>query len=178
MRKLILISIFGGIAFAAASAAGAQAGPGGPPAGVGTNMGDSGPRPQDIVASQRQQDADYNTLAARGVQVTNQDRASLPRPSGKHGSVTLATAADIKPGAPVRDIKGVPLGTIATLAPGEVAADSDQAVIDTGQSKIGVPLTAFGKDDKGLLISITAEKFNQLVADAHSGSQAQSTQSN
>jgi hypothetical protein len=51
-------------------------------------------------------------------------------------------------------------------------------VIDTGQTKIGVPLIAFGKDDKGLLLSITAEKFNQLVAQAHAGSQAQSTKSN
>jgi hypothetical protein len=30
-----------------------------------------------------------------------------------------------------------------------------------------VPLSAFGKDDKGLLLSITAEKFNQLVAQTH-----------
>jgi hypothetical protein len=122
-------------------------------------------------------DEDYNTLAGRGVKVTNEDRANLPKPSGRHGSVGPATAADIKPGAPVRDVQGVPLGTIAVLAPNEVVADSNQAVIDTGHAKIGVPLIAFGKDDKGLLLSITAEKFNQLVAQAHAGSQAQSTQS-
>jgi hypothetical protein len=37
-------------------------------------------------------------------------------------------------------------------------------VIDTGLVKIGVPTSAFGKDDKGLMLSITAERFNQLVA--------------
>jgi hypothetical protein len=52
-------------------------------------------------------------------------------------------------------------------------ADPTQPVIDTGQVKIGVPLNAFGKDDKGLLLSITAEKFNQLVAQVHSTAQAQ-----
>ena len=165
MRQATLISILGGIALAAASSASGQGVPGGgPPAGAGSTMG-GGPRVQD---------ADYNTLAGRGVKVTNEDRANLPRPSGKHGTVGPATAADIKPGAPVRDVKGVPLGTIAVLAPNQILADSNQAVIDTGQTKIGVPLIAFGKDDKGLLLSITAEKFNQLVAQAHAASQAQS----
>ena len=174
MRKSILISMIGGMTLAIASGASGQALPGGPPAGVGTNMGDSGPRPQDIAASNRQHDEDYNTLAARGVKVTNEDRANLPRPGAKHASVTRATAADIKPGTPVRDVKGVPLGTIAALGPNEVVADPDQGVIDTGQTKIGVPLVAFGKDDKGLLLSITAAQFNQLVAQAHAASQSQS----
>lgn len=179
MRQSTLISMIAGTALAVASGASAQPA-GGPPAGVGTNMGDSGPRPQDIAASNRQHDADYNTLAARGVKVTNEDRVNLPAPGAKHGSVTRATAADIKAGEPVRDVKGVPLGTIAALAPNEVIADSDQAVVDTGQTKIGVPLIAFGKDDKGLLLSITAAQFNQLVAQAqaHVGSQAQSAQPN
>jgi hypothetical protein len=131
-----------------------------------------------MANSNRQVDADYNTVAGRGVKITNQDRANQPKPRGKRGSVGPATAADIKPGEPVRDVKGVPLGTIAVLAPNEVAADASQPVIDTGKAKIGVPLIAFGKDDKGLLLSITAEKFSQLVAQAQAGSQAESTQSN
>jgi|GEM_PF-1481547 hypothetical protein len=179
MRKSILMSMIGGMTLAIANGASGQGAPaGGAPAGVGTNMGDYGPRPQDIAASNRQHDEDYNTLAARGVKVTNEDRANLPKPGGTHGSVTRATAADIKPGMPVRDVKGVPLGTIAALAPNEVVVDSDQVVIDTGQTKISVPLIAFGKDDKGLLLSITADKFKQLVAQAHADSQGQPTQSN
>ena len=162
MQKIILFSIVGGLTLGVASAASAQGTPaGGPPAGAG-NMG--GPRPQDIAASNRQVDSDYNTLAARGVKVTNQSRADSKQ---KHASLVPATAADIKAGAQVRDIKGVPVGTIATLAANEVVADPNQAVIDTGQTKIGVPLSAFGKDDKGLMLSITAAKFNQLVAQVH-----------
>ena len=50
-------------------------------------------------------------------------------------------------------------------------ADPTQPVIDTGQVKVGVPLNAFGKDDQGLLLSITAEKFNELVAQVRAKTQ-------
>jgi hypothetical protein len=99
------------------------------------------------------------------VDVTNKSRTDIKR---KH-AVVPATASDIKPGMLVRDIKGVPVGKIATLGSNEVP-DPNQAVIDTGQTKIGVPLDAFGKDDVGLMLSVTAEKFNQLVAQAHASS--------
>ena len=166
MRRSIVFSIAGGAALLGSSVASAQAGPAvaAPTPGV---------RSQDVAAANRQVDSDYNTLAGRGVQVTNKDRANMPKPQVKHGSVVAATAADIKAGAQVRDIKGVPVGTIATLASNEVAADPNQVVVDTGQTKIGVPLMAFGKDDKGLLLSITAEKFNELVAQAHAKTPAQ-----
>ena len=35
---------------------------------------------------------------------------------------------------------------------------------DTGKSKVKVPAIAFGKDDAGLLLGITAARFNELVA--------------
>jgi len=177
MRTTILFSIAGGVVLATAGGANAQGMPGGAPAAP-TNMG--GPRTQDIAAANREVDSDYNTIAGRGVKVTNQSRADSGTGSRqKHSSAVAATAADITAGAQVRDVKGVPLGTIAVLAANEVVADdAEQAVIDTGQIKIGVPLSAFGKDDKGLLLSITAEKFNQLVAQAHAGSSAQPAQSN
>jgi hypothetical protein len=168
MRKTISFSIPAAVALAMASAASAQMS-GGPPAGVSTG---GGVRSQDVAAANRQLDNDYNTLAGRGVKVTNKDRADS-KAVQKHGSVGQATAADIKAGAQVRDIKGVPVGTIATLASNEVVADPTQAVIDTGGTKIAVPLSAFGKDDKGLLLSITAEKFNQLVAQVHAKAPAQ-----
>lgn len=76
-----------------------------------------------------------------------------------------ATAADIKAGAALRDVNGAAIGTIVSI-------DGDQAVVDTGQTKIGVPLIAFGKDSKGLLLAMTAGQFNQLVAAAHAKAQA------
>jgi hypothetical protein len=162
MRKTIFFWIVGAV-LVPASAANAQAGPPANPGGV---------RPQDVAAQNRQVDSDYNTLAGRGVDVNNADRKG----AAKHRSPVPATAEDIKAGAPVRDVKGVPIGTIASLSSNEIMADPTQPVIDTGQAKIGVPLNAFGKDDKGLLLSITAEKFNQLVAQVHSTAQASEPQ--
>ena len=164
MQNTTFYWIAGGVALAMASAAGAQGGaPSAPTGGV---------RSQDVAAANRQVDNDYNILAGRGVKVSNKDRADS-RTAQKHGSVGPATAADIKAGAQVRDIKGVPVGIIATLASNEVVADPTQAVIDTGQTKIAVPLSAIGKDDKGLMLSITAERFNQLVAQVHANAAAQ-----
>jgi hypothetical protein len=80
-----------------------------------------------------------------------------------------ATAADVKPGASLRDMDGAPVGTIVS--------STDQAVVvDTGETKIGVPLTMFRKDDKGLLLSITGKQFSDAVAKAHARAQAQQAQ--
>jgi len=165
MRKAVLFCVVGGLMLGASSAANAQTSA--PTGDVG-----SGPRSQDVAAANREVDSNYNTLAGRGVDVNNADRKG----AAKHRSPVPATAEDIKAGAPVRDVKGVPIGTIASLSSNEVMADPTQPVIDTGQVKIGVPLNAFGKDDKGLLLSITAEKFNQLVAQVHSTAQASEPQ--
>lgn len=171
----MILSSMGGAALLLASAASAQSAPGGAP--VGANPG-GGPRPQDIAASNRQVDNDYNVLASRGVKVTDKSRDNSGTGSAKkRASMVPASAADIQAGAQVRDIKGVPVGTIATLAPNEVVTDTNQAVIDTGETKIGVPLNAFGKDDQGLLLSITADTFKKLVAQAHGQSEAKPSQS-
>jgi hypothetical protein len=80
-----------------------------------------------------------------------------------------ATAADVKPGASLRDMDGAPVGTIVS--------STDQAVVvDTGQTKIGVPLTMFRKDAKGLLLSISGKQFGDAVAKAHARAQAQQAQ--
>ena len=165
MRKAPLFWIGGAVMLAMSAMADAQApAGGGPPPNVGAA------RPQDIAAANRQVDSDYNTLAGRGVEVNNMDKKGA-----KRRPPVPATAADIKAGAPIRDVKGTSIGVVATLTANEVA-DPDSVVVDTGHGKIGVPLTAFGKDDRGLLLSITAQAFNQLVAQANAGSKG--TQSN
>jgi hypothetical protein len=42
----------------------------------------------------------------------------------------------------------------------------DQLVVDTGATKIGVPLVGFGKDEKGLVLNMTAAKFKEAIAKA------------
>jgi len=163
MRKAVLFSIAAGVMFGASGLAGAQTSP------VGQNLDGTVTDYKNIMAANRDQDASYNTLSARGVKTTDKDRENA---RSKHASAVPATAADIKGGAQVRDVKGVPIGTIAALGTNEVTSDSDQIVIDTGHGKIGVPLAAFGKDDKGLLLSITAQKFNELMAQANAQASA------
>ncbi len=170
MKSKIFHVIGGACALAMASAAGAQmTGPAAPAAPQG------GVRVQDVAAANRQMDNDYNILASRGVKVTNKSRDREPLGKSKRGSPVRAVAEDLKPGAQVRDVKGVVVGTIAAADPG-VVVDPNQAVVETATGKIGVPLEAFGKDDKGLLLGLTADKFNQLVAQARTSNPP--TQSN
>jgi hypothetical protein len=82
-----------------------------------------------------------------------------------NAAAATATAADLKAGAQLRDSKGAPVGTI-------VSASEQTVVIDTGQTKIGVPPSFFSKDDKGPMLTITADQFNQAVAKAHARSEA------
>ncbi len=141
------------IAAAGASMASAQAGPGSAAPLPGT--GDSG----KITSANREGNAEYNHLIGAG---DPKPGKTDDRPV-RHSAAVPATIADIKSGAPLRDVKGTPIGTIDSV-------DADGAVVNTGQTKIKVPLVAFGKDDQGILLGITAARFNELVAKAKGGS--------
>jgi hypothetical protein len=89
--------------------------------------------------------------------MNNLDRG---KPVVTQGAVRKATAADIKAGAPLRDVDGKPIGKIDSV-------DADGVVVDTGQYKVKVPLISFGVDKAGLVLGTTAAKFNDIVAKAH-----------
>jgi hypothetical protein len=110
-----------------------------------------------ITNSNREQNAGYNHV------VSNMDpvKPGEQPKSGLKGKAVPAVAADIRAGSQLRDSKGVPIGMVQSV-------DADGVVVDTGQTKIKVPLVAFGKDDAGLLLGITAAKFSELVAGAKS----------
>ena len=108
-----------------------------------------------ITNSNREQNASYNRVVS-GMDPVKQGEE--PR-KGLKGKAVPAVAADIKAGSQLRDSQGVLIGTVQ-------AVEADGVVVDTGQTKIKVPLMAFGKDDAGLLLGITAAKFNELVAGA------------
>jgi hypothetical protein len=103
------------------------------------------------VSSTRDQQAAYNRL------IGQLDHPELK--TGLKGKQVPATLADLKVGSGLRDVAGVPIGTIA-------AVETDGAIVDTGQTKIKVPTVAFGKDDNGLLLGITAARFAELIAKA------------
>jgi hypothetical protein len=145
-RLFIAAALAGGIA-TTADAQSASGGPAGPAPGSGNATA--------ISRGNQENNADYNRLV--GAADTKNVKGEVKTQA--HHSPVAATAADIKAGAALRDIKGVPIGTI-------VSVDASQAVVDTGKTKIGVPLIAFGKDDQGLMLGMTADKFAELVAKA------------
>jgi hypothetical protein len=158
MRNEIFISMAVGLSLVAGVVNAQVSSQGGAPT---PGAGDS----TRITSENRETNATYNQrMGATDLKSSNgQDRPKTNKP-------VKASLEDIKPGVTLRDVKGVQIGTI-------VSADTNQAIVDTGQTKIGVPLVGFGKDDKGLLINMTADQFNQAIAKAHAASQANATES-
>lgn len=70
--------------------------------------------------------------------------------------VVAATAADMKPGAAVRDSEGVPIGTVDKLVEGGV-------ILLTDGRKVKLAVDSFGKDEQGLLLGITASEFKAII---------------
>lgn len=134
MTRLMLLAGLGAVTLSAAATAQQQG-------GVAPGSTDS----SRVVAVNRDENAGYNKVVG-----------GMSRAASK---AVPATAADIKAGRALRDIKGAPLGTVESI-------DGEEAVVATATAKIKVPLVAFGKDDGGLLLGITAERFAELVAKA------------
>jgi hypothetical protein len=155
-----ILSVVIGVSVAGAGAASAQvSSQGGAPT---PGSGDS----TKITSDNREANATYSQ---RMGSADLKPSSTSDRPK-KHSAIK-ASLADIKAGASLRDLKGVQIGTI-------VSADANQVIVDTGQTKIGVPLIGFGKDDQGLVLNMTADQFKQAIANAHAKSQASASQSN
>ena len=132
-----------GLALGAASAAGAQ-----------TAVTAQTPGTVDPVKATSAQQADragYNSAVGQLSQ-----RAS---PRGIKGAPVPAAAADVVPGRALRDIKGEPIARVD-------AVDAQGVIVATGSTRVRLPLNAFGKDELGLLLGITADKFRALVVNA------------
>lgn len=150
MRIGLLIA---GVGFAslASGTAFAQAAPSMP--------GPIGPDSNAAAAGGRDQTEGFNHV------MNNLDRRQTDAATGKSGAVRKVSAAEITPGAVLRDVNGQPIGKIDSVDPAGV-------VVDTGQLKVRLPLVSFGKDNNGLLIGITAQKFAEVTAKAHAQSAA------
>ena len=64
------------------------------------------------------------------------------------GAVTAATAADLRAGIEVHDPAGALVGTVESV-------DAQGAVVATGNVRAKLPVASFGKNDHGLVISMT-----------------------
>ena len=146
IRKFNLLAL--GVLTASAGGANAQvAGAGGPLPGAGDST--------KITSENRDAQATYNERMGSGdFKSKNADRVE------KKKAPVPASAADIQAGAVLRAVDGPQIGTVESLNAGQV-------VVNTGESKIAVPLIGFGKDDSGLVLNMTAVKFKDAVAKAH-----------
>lgn len=75
------------------------------------------------------------------------------------GAVVVATPADIREGVLVQDMQGGTVGTIESV-------DADGAVVSTGAARAKLPLNSFGKNERGLVISLTKAELEAQVAAA------------
>jgi hypothetical protein len=73
------------------------------------------------------------------------------------GQVTAATAADVKAGVAVFDQKGGEVGKIESVS-------AKGAVVSTGKARAEVPVSSLGKNDKGLVISMTKAELEAASA--------------
>lgn len=96
------------------------------------------------------------------------DRArdeAIAKQRGKSGTVKVmrsgpADASDIKVGLEVHDTKGAVVGKIEEVT-------LSVAVLHADGGKVEVPLDAFGKNAKGLVIGMTKAEFDALVTQAN-----------
>jgi hypothetical protein len=82
-------------------------------------------------------------------------KAAAPAPAASAAPATAAPTV----GAKVYDQQGAEVGTIEKV-------DAANAVVYTGTKRATLPLAAFGKSEKGLLISMTQAQLNAAVAAA------------
>jgi len=124
-----------------------------PPSNEGTQNPYGGPRDSDAGDTSVYLNNERETAKAmRDRAAREAEQANLPRGSA-------AAAGDLAAGSEVRDRKGIVVGTIE-------AVEADGAIVSTGAAKVKVPLDAFGKNKKGLLLGITKAEFDAVVAGA------------
>lgn len=91
----------------------------------------------------------------------NRQVGAKDRKPGRGGKAVPATAADFVVGSPVRDRKGLAIGTIDGV-------EADGIVVTSAAGKVKVPTEAFGKDKGGLLLQISKAEFDAAVVAANS----------
>lgn len=125
-----------GLLMCASSAAVAQQAGGGAPIGS-TDAARS-------TSGQREQNAAYNRLIG--------DQAPV-----KKGKAVPAKVSDVKAGSALRDVTGVPIGSVEAI-------EGEEAVVVTADGKVKIPLVGFGKDKLGLLLGMTAAELKAAMA--------------
>lgn len=88
-------------------------------------------------------------------------------PAASSPSAAASGPAQVTAGAQVVDSKGGAVGTITSV-------NGNVAVVDTGTIKASIPISSFGKSDKGLLLGMTKSELEAAAKSAQGGQAAQS----
>ena len=80
-----------------------------------------------------------------------------PATDAKGAAVTAATEADFKAGVPVFDQQGGVVGKVESVS-------AKGAVVSTGKARAEIPTASFGKNDKGLVMSMTKAELEAAAA--------------
>ena len=88
---------------------------------------------------------------------TTTTKTTEPATDAKGAAVTAATEADFKAGVPVFDQKGGVVGKVESVS-------AKGAVVSTGKARAEIPTASFGKNDKGLVMSMTKAELEAAAA--------------
>jgi hypothetical protein len=144
MPRLLTLAAAAGLACMAAAAA----------AQMGTRPPVEGPHDTTAVTPTK----DVTSAGTFDNQANQMANAMRSHAAARHGTAP-ASASDIVVGSQVSDSRGRPVGAISRI-------ELDGAVVTTAGGAVRVPLDAFGRNEKGLVIAITKSQFDALVAKA------------
>ena len=115
-----------------------------PPTSTTTTTTETQPATTDTAPTTSQ----TTTTQTQPATTTDPATTTTQTTTTKTGQVTLATEADIKSGVSVYDEKGGLVGKVESVSP-------KGAIVDTGDAKAEIALSSFGKNDQGLVVSVT-----------------------
>jgi hypothetical protein len=139
-----LFLLSGGSAFAQVGGAGVS----------GAYARPQGLEPHDTASEPSDRDRTIN-----GVFNNSVDKSAAAARANSNYAVP-ARPSDLVAGAAVNDLRGQSLGSIE-------AVQSDGVVIFNGTARIKIPLDAFGRNRKGLMLDLTRKQFDQMVTEAN-----------
>jgi hypothetical protein len=130
---------------AAAQVTGSRVNPGTLP---GDRTADEQPQAEEAETKvETEADAEADAAAEPG---TDADAAASSR-------IVAATRGDFRAGQEVRDPQGGLVGTVESV-------DDDGVVVSTGSVRAELPFRSFGKNDRGLVISLTRAELEEAAA--------------
>jgi hypothetical protein len=88
---------------------------------------------------------------------TTTTTSTEPAADATGATLTAATAADVKAGVPVFDKNGGVVGKVESVS-------AKGAVVSTGKARAEIPVSSFGKNDKGLVMSMSKTELEAASA--------------